>query len=69
MKKTATGTVHQINERNCGLIRRVGVKDHLFFHADAVIGISFTALKKGTKVQFEVIESSKGPYAIEVRKV
>ncbi|MGB4076359.1 MAG: cold shock domain-containing protein [Minisyncoccia bacterium] len=62
------GTIHELGERQCGLIRRVGVKEHLFFHADGLVGIAWGSLKKGDKVCFTVVQSRKGPYAIQVSK-
>ncbi len=65
---TKKGTIHELGERNSGLIRQPGVKDHIFFHADALVNLSFTNLKKGDKVCFTVVQSKKGPYAVEVSK-
>ncbi len=62
------GTIHQIGERQSGLIRRTGVKEHLFFHSDDVVGVAFVNLKKGDKVTFSVVESKVGPYAIQVKR-
>ncbi len=66
MKK---GTINELVERGFGYIKMVGCKDKLFFHSDALIDIKFCNLKKGDKVCFTVVESKKGPYAIQVCKV
>ena len=68
MKKTQTGKVHSLGDRLSGFIRRVGVKEHLFFHADDCEGFDFKQLKKGDKVCFKVVEASNGDYAVEVEK-
>lgn len=66
MKK---GTIHEIGERSSGLIRCVGEKEHIFFHADDVVEVAFVNLKKGDKVTFSVVESKVGPYAVQVTRI
>jgi CspA family cold shock protein len=63
-----TGKIMELNERNGGLIKEVGIKEDLFFHADALEGITFAELKKGDKVTYQITQSKKGPYALNVRK-
>lgn len=46
----------------------MGIKEHLFFHADDCEGFDFKQLKKGDKVCFKVVEASNGDYAVEVVK-
>ncbi len=65
---TKKGIIHELGERSSGLIRQPGVKEHIFFHADALVNLAFPNLKKGDKVCFTVVESKKGPYAVEVTK-
>lgn len=65
---TKKGTIHELNDRSYGYIKQVGVKDHIFFHSDALVNLKFLNLKKGDKVCFSVVESKKGPYAVEVTK-
>ncbi|MBP6859939.1 MAG: cold shock domain-containing protein [Candidatus Pacebacteria bacterium] len=62
------GKVVELGERNSGFIKRSGVKDTLFFHADALIGMAFKDLKAGDVLNFRVTESRKGPYATEIRR-
>lgn len=62
------GTIVEIGERSSGLIKRTGQKELLFFHADALVGVGFTELKKGDKVVFSIVQSKKGPYAANVRR-
>jgi cold shock CspA family protein len=68
MTTTKKGIIHELGERSSGLIRQVGIKEHIFFHADALVNMKFLNLKKGDKVCFTVVESKKGPYAVEVTK-
>lgn len=68
MKKLQKGTVHSLGDRLSGFIRRVGVKEHLFFHADDLKGLDFGKLKKGDRVCFDVVEAKNGDYAVEVSK-
>ncbi|KND47106.1 MAG: hypothetical protein AB199_01600 [Parcubacteria bacterium C7867-004] len=63
------GVIVELVDRNFGYIRRVGIEDQLFFHADALKSLTFKELKKGDKVTFDVTESKKGPYAVNVSRV
>lgn len=65
---TQKGTINELTERSSGFIKRTGVKEHLFFHADALKGVDFKELHTGDKVTFTVTESRKGPYATEVSR-
>lgn len=67
--KNTKGTIVELTERASGFIRRVGVKEHLFFHSDDLVGCSFQQLKKGDKLIFNVVESRNGPYAVQVTKL
>ena len=62
------GKIVELGERLSGQIKLIGEKETLFFHSDALSGVSFTELKVGDKVAFEVTESKKGPYALNVRR-
>lgn len=63
-----TGKITQLNDRNGGMIKEVGIKEDLFFHADALEGITFAELKTGDKVVYQIVQSKKGPYALNVKK-
>lgn len=63
------GKIVELGDRASGQIKLVGNKVTLFFHSDALSGVSFEELKTGDKVAFDVTESKKGPYAINVRRV
>lgn len=45
-----------------------GSKD-VFVHFSAISGSGFKSLAEGDRVEFEVVESGKGPQANEVRKL
>ena len=62
------GKIVQLLEREFGYIKRTGIKDHLFFHADDLTDLRFTDLHEGDRVQFMITESLKGPYATLVGK-
>ncbi len=63
-----TGTIVELTERRGGYIRRKGIKEHLFFHEEELVGVGFHELATGTKVTFKVTKSLKGPYAVSVSK-
>lgn len=63
-----TGIITSISERESGMIKRTDKKEDIFFHSDALVGLSFKALRAGDKVAFEMVESNKGPYATRVSK-
>ncbi len=63
-----TGTVIEINERLSGFIKRADVKENLFFHSDDLIGVSFTALKKGDRVSFDIVNNKNGSYATQIKR-
>lgn len=63
------GTIAELVDRGFGYIRMTGVKDRLFFHGDDLVDLKFVNLCKGDKVTFNVVQSSKGPYATRVGKL
>lgn len=61
-----------MNEKGFGFIKVDGSNDgdkDLFFHSNELKNISFTELKEGDKVSFEIGDSPKGPNALNVSKV
>jgi len=63
-----SGKIASLGDRSSGLIKVVGVKEGVFFHADCLEGVSFGELKTGDKVSFETTESKKGQYATKVKR-
>ncbi|MEK7167637.1 MAG: cold shock domain-containing protein, partial [Patescibacteria group bacterium] len=55
------GTIKKLTDKNFGFISRDNGEKDLFFHANELDGISFSDLREGDMVSFEVIDSEKGP--------
>ncbi|ABY93336.1 cold-shock protein [Thermoanaerobacter sp. CM-CNRG TB177] len=55
-------------EKGYGFIEREDGTD-VFVHYSAIEGDGFKTLEEGQKVEFEVVEATKGPQASKVRKV
>ncbi len=62
------GTIAKLMERGFGFIAREGEAKDLFFHSKELQGVAFDDLKVGDAVTFEVINSEKGPAAMNVRR-
>ena len=63
-----TGTIKTLTDKNFGFIAREGEVKDLFFHANDLNGVSFTELKVGDAVSFDVEEGQKGPAAKNVTR-
>lgn len=63
-----TGMIVELIEREFGFIKRTGVKERLFFHADDLTGVRFRDLHEGDRMQFSITESLKGPYATHITR-
>lgn len=62
------GTIARLKDQGFGFITpKEGGKD-VFFHSSSLVGATFTDLKVGDAVTFEVEESEKGPRAANVQK-
>ncbi len=64
------GTIKKlVADRKFGFISREGEEKDLFFHADALNGVSFEELKEGDAVTFEIdMSGPKGPAAKNVTR-
>jgi CspA family cold shock protein len=63
------GTIKKlVTEKNFGFISREGGEKDVFFHADKLNGVSFSDLREGDMVTFEVEDGPKGPAATNVQK-
>lgn len=60
------GTIARIMDKGFGFISREGEDKDLFFHSNELVGVSFTELKAGDAVTFQVVDGPKGPSATEV---
>lgn len=54
-----------ISDRGFGFISASDGRE-IFFHQSSLVGASFSSLKEGQEVEFEVEKSPKGPRAINV---
>jgi CspA family cold shock protein len=61
------GTIKKLTDKNFGFIRQEGAGD-LFFHANNLDGVSFSDLREGDNVSFEIEKTPKGDAAVNVRK-
>lgn len=62
------GTIKRLTDRGFGFIAREGEEKDLFFHSNELVDVEFKDLKEGDKVQFEVVDSPKGPNATKVSR-
>ncbi len=64
-----TGRVKWFNDsKGYGFIEQEGGRD-IFVHYTAIEGDGFKSLSEGQKVEFEIIEGTKGPQATKVVKM
>ena len=69
MAERIEGTVKWFNtEKGWGFISREGEKD-VFVHYSAIEGTGFRNLAEGETVEFEVVDTPKGPEAANVKKL
>ena len=60
------GTIKKKTDRGYGFI--AGDGRELFFHSNALVGVSFDELQEGDSVTFEVEDTDKGPAAVNVQR-
>ncbi|MBI2640327.1 MAG: cold shock domain-containing protein [Candidatus Sungbacteria bacterium] len=63
-----TGTIKTLTEKGFGFIAREGETKDLFFHSKELQGVTYSELKVGDTVTFDVIETEKGPAATNVSR-
>ena len=63
-----TGTIKTLTEKGFGFISREGETKDLFFHQNDLNGVSYSELKVGDTVNFDVEEGPKGPSAKNVTR-
>lgn len=51
-----------------GFITPEGSDKDVFFHKDALVGVSFEELREGDMVSFDTEQSEKGPRAVNVQR-
>lgn len=62
------GTIKKLTDKNFGFITPEDGGKDLFFHANELVGVSFTELREGDAVTFEVSDTPKGPAAVKVSR-
>lgn len=63
-----TGTIKTLTDKGFGFITVVGQEKEVFFHSSSLVGVSYTDLKTGDAVSFEIEQSEKGPRATNVQR-
>lgn len=63
-----TGTIKTLTEKGFGFITREGEAKDLFFHSNDLSGVSFDELKVGDTLNFDVIDTPKGPSAKNITR-
>ncbi len=64
-----TGTIKKkVEDRAFGFITPEGESKDVFFHKDALNGVTFEELREGDTVTFDVVQGPKGPAASNVQK-
>lgn len=63
-----TGTIKKLTDKGFGFITAEGMGKDLFFHSNALVGVSFDQLREGDAVSFETEDSPKGLNAVNVQR-
>ena len=63
-----TGTIKRLTDKGFGFITGEGLQKDLFFHSNALVGVTFDELKEGDAVSFETEQSPKGLNAVNVQR-
>ena len=62
------GTIKKLTEKGFGFIAREGEAKDLFFHSKELKGVMFDELNEGDAVTFDLVETEKGPAAVNVSR-
>jgi CspA family cold shock protein len=63
-----TGTIKTLKPNGFGFITAEGMDKDLFFHGNALVGVSFDQLREGDTVTFDTEDSPKGKNAVNVQR-
>lgn len=62
-----TGVIKKLTDKGFGFITVEGQDKDLFFHSNALVGVSYDELREGQAVTFEQEQSPKGMNAVDVK--
>ncbi|MFZ4632311.1 MAG: cold-shock protein [Patescibacteria group bacterium] len=62
-----TGIIKSLTDKGFGFITVEGQEKDLFFHSNALVGVSYNELHEGQALSFEMEQSPKGMNAVNVR--
>jgi CspA family cold shock protein len=62
------GSIVRLQDKGFGFIKPESGEKDVFFHASALVELTFDDLREGDIVTFEVTEGPKGPAAANVRR-
>jgi CspA family cold shock protein len=62
------GVIKKVTEKGFGFISSESLEKDLFFHSNALVGVTFEELREGDKVTFETEQSPKGLNAVNVER-
>lgn len=62
------GIIKKLTNKNFGFIKQDGAEKDIFFHANELVGVSFSELQEGDAVTFEIKDTPKGPAATQVSR-
>ena len=57
-----------VSDKGFGFISAEGMEKDLFFHTNALVGVSFDELREGDAVSFDTEESPKGLNAVNEQR-
>jgi CspA family cold shock protein len=61
------GVIKKLTDKGFGFITIEGQDKDLFFHSNALVGVSYNELQEGQAVTFDQEESQKGMNAVNVK--
>ncbi len=62
------GTIKKLTDKGFGFITGEGLAKDLFFHTNALVGVTFEELREGDAVTFETENTEKGLNATNVQR-
>jgi cold shock protein len=63
-----SGTIKKLSDKLWGFITAEGLAKDLFFHSNALVGVSFDELREGDTVIFDTENSPEGMKAANVQR-